>query len=138
MRPRARLERLVAAAVRRPWLTLVIVAMAAVAGGLLALGLSPDTSDSTFVSSSSPTFRATARDEQHFGGEPVVVLIRERLSDLVETGDLATLSQLEACLAGQRLLANSKLGSFVPLPAKEARPYGGPGSPCAGLMRTHD
>jgi hydrophobe/amphiphile efflux-3 (HAE3) family protein len=138
MRFRVRSERLVSAAVRRPWLTLTIVAAAALAGGLLALGLSPDTSDSTFVSSSSPTFRATASDQRHFGGDPVIVLIRERLSDLVESGDLAVVSQLEACLAGQQLLANSKLGSFVPLPAKEAQPYGGPRSPCAGLMRTHD
>jgi uncharacterized protein len=138
MRTRVRSERLVAAAVRRPWLTLAIVAAAALAGGLLALGLSPDTSDSTFVSSSSPSFRATATDQRHFGGDPVIVLIREKLSDLVETGDLATVSQLEACLAGQELLANSTLGSFVPLPAKSARPYGGAHSPCAGLMRTHD
>src|SRR5947209_17871302 len=103
MRLRERLERLVAAAARRPWLTLAIVAAAALAGGLLALGLSPDTSESSFVSPSSATFRATAGDEQHFGGQPVIVLIRERLTDLVETGDLATVSQLEACLAGQRL-----------------------------------
>ncbi len=110
MRLRVRSERLVAAAVRRPWLTLAIVAAAALAGGLLALGLSPDTSDSTFVSSSSPSFRATASDQRHFGGDPVIVLIREKLTDLVETGDLATVSQLEACLAGQQLLANSTAG----------------------------
>jgi hydrophobe/amphiphile efflux-3 (HAE3) family protein len=68
----------------------------------------------------------------------VIVLIRERLTDLVQTGDLATVSQLEACLAGQQLLANSQLGSFVPVAPGAARPYGGPRSPCAGLMRTHD
>jgi predicted RND superfamily exporter protein len=138
MRFRVRSERLVAAAVRRPWLTLAIVAATALAGGLLALGLSPDTSDSTFVSSSSPSFQATASDQRHFGGDPVIVLIRQKLSDLVETGDLATVSQLEACMAGQQLSANSKLGSFVPVPAKQARPYGGAHSPCAGLMRTRD
>jgi hydrophobe/amphiphile efflux-3 (HAE3) family protein len=138
MRLRLWCERLVGAGVRRPWLTLAVVAAAALAGGVLALGLSPDTGDSTFVSSSSPSFQATASDQRHFGGDPVIVLITEKLSNLVQTGDLATVSQLEACLAGQQLLANSKLGSFVPLPAKEARPYGGPGSPCAGLMRTHD
>ncbi len=38
----------------------------------------------------------------------------------------------------EQLRANSTLGSFVPLPATQARPYGGPHSPCAGLMRTHD
>jgi uncharacterized protein len=138
MHLRERLERLTAAAARRPLLTLAVVAAAALAGGLLALGLSPDTGESSFVSPSSSTYRATAQDEQHFGGEPVIVLIRERLPDLVETKDLATVSQLEACLAGQQLLANTQLGSFVPLPARTARPYGGWSSPCGGLMRTHD
>jgi hydrophobe/amphiphile efflux-3 (HAE3) family protein len=138
MRLREPLERLVSAAARRPLATLLIVGAAALAGGVLALGLSPDTSESSFVNPSSSTYRATSSDEHHFGGQPVIVLIRERLTDLVETKDLATLSTLEACLSGQQLLANSQLGSFVPLPAKTARPYGGARSPCGGLMRTHD
>src|SRR5579884_1593467 len=134
---RERLERLAGAAARRPLLTLAIVGVLTLAGGLLALGLSPDTGDSSFVSSSSSSYQATVQDEQHFGGEPVVVLIHERLTDLVETADLAKVSQLEACLAGQELSANQTLGSFVPVPAKHATPYGGWGSPCGGLMRLH-
>jgi hydrophobe/amphiphile efflux-3 (HAE3) family protein len=135
---RQRLERLAGAAARRPLLALGIVFALGLAGGLLALGLSPDTGDSTFVSSSSPTFRATAADEQHFGGDPVVVLIHERLTDLVQTRDLGTVSELEACLAGQQIAPNQSLGSFVPVPANRAKPYGGRSSPCGGLMRSHD
>jgi hydrophobe/amphiphile efflux-3 (HAE3) family protein len=135
---RERLERLAGAAARRPLLTLSIVVVLAVAGGLLSLGLSTDTGDSAFVSSSSSSYRATLSDQQHFGGDPVVVLIRERLTDLVETRDLGTVSELEACLAGQQIKANQTLGSFAPLPANQARPYGGAHSPCGGLMRTHD
>src|SRR5436309_329467 len=134
---RERLERLASAAARRPLLTLGLVGALALGGALLALGLSPDTGDSTFVSSSSPSFQATAQDRQHFGGDPVVVLIHERLTDLVETKDLAILSRLEACLSGQELFASNTLGSFIPVPAKSARPYGGSNSPCGGLMRTH-
>jgi uncharacterized protein len=135
---RERLERLAGAATRRPLLTLFIVGALAVAGGLLALGLSTDTGDSAFVSSSSPSFRATASDQQHFGGDPVVVLIRERLTDLVQTRDLGTESELEACLAGQQITPNQTLGSFTTVAGNQARPYGGRRSPCGGLMRTHD
>jgi uncharacterized protein len=137
MNLRVCLERLAGAAARRPLLTLAVVGALTLAGGLLALGLSPNTGDSTFVSSSSSSYQATSSDEHHFGGEPVVVLIRERLTDLVETPDLARVSQLEACLAGEQLFANQTLGSFIPVPAKQAQPYGGPHSPCAGLMRMH-
>src|SRR5947209_929631 len=136
MELRERLERLVAAAARRPFLTLGIVATLALGGGLLALGLSPDTGDSTFVSSSSPSFQATALDEHHFGGEPVVILIREPLTDLVETKDLGIVSLLEACLAGQQLEVNKNVGAFTTVPARLAKPAGGWRSPCGELMRT--
>ena len=73
------------------------------------------------MSSSSSSFQATASDHQHFGGDAVVVLIREPLTDLVETKDLATVSQLEACLAGQVIVANQTLGSFTPADRQPAR-----------------
>ena len=65
----------------------------------------------------------------------MVVLIREPLTDLVETKDLATVSQLEACLAGQTVVANQQLHAFTPAPAGSAAPYGGWSSPCGKLMR---
>src|ERR1700691_2066080 len=106
---RERFERLSGAAARRPVLVIGIVLALAIAGGLLALGLKPSAGIDTFVSSSSPSYKATADDERHFGDEAVIILIHESLPNLVETKDLGTLTQLEACLAGQYVVANSKL-----------------------------
>jgi len=130
-----RFEGLASVAARRPLLTLGIVVALALAGAVLALGLQPDAGTDTFVSNSAASALATADDHQHFGGDAVVILIREPLTDLVETKDLATVSQLEACMAGQTLVANQSLGSFTSAPASQ-HPYGGWGSPCGQLRRS--
>jgi len=129
------LERLARAAASRPAVTLGIVVALALCGGALALRLQPNTNSDTFVSRSSPTFQASLDDNNHFGSDPVVILIREPLTDLVETKDLATVSQLEACLAGEVLVANQQLQAFTPVPAGSAKPYGGWNSPCGKLMK---
>jgi hydrophobe/amphiphile efflux-3 (HAE3) family protein len=136
MKVRERLERLAGTAASRPVLTLSVVLILALGGGLLALGLRPSAETDTFVSSSSPSFRATAADQQNFGGDAVVILIREPLPDLVETKELATVSQLEACLGGQVLVANTGLRAFTLAPSG-ASPYGGENSPCAKLHRAN-
>jgi uncharacterized protein len=130
-------ERLCGAAARRPILTLGIVLALAAGGGLLALGLRPSAGIDTFVSSSSSSYRATADDQRHFGDDAVVILIRESLPNLVETKDLATLTQLEACLAGQYVVANSTLHAFTPAKAGSHAPYGGWNSPCGHLTKSH-
>jgi uncharacterized protein len=129
------LERLSGAAARRPVLTLGIVLALAVAGAIMALGLKPSAGTDTFVGRSSSTYQATAEDQSHFGDDPVVILIREPLTDLVETKDLATLTQLESCLGGQYVTANAKLRAFTPVKAGTHAPYGGWASPCGKLMR---
>ena len=129
-------ERLCGAAARRPMLTIGIVLALAVGGGLLALGLRPSAGIDTFVSSSSPSYRATADDQRRFGDDAIVILIRESLPNLVETKDLATLTQLEACLAGQYVQANSTLQAFTPVKAGTHAPYGGWDSPCGHLMKS--
>jgi uncharacterized protein len=136
MTARERFERLARAAAGRPFLTLGVVVALAIGGGLLALGLRPDASSSTFVSSSSSSYRATNDDHRHFGADAVVVLVREKLTNLVETKDLGTLSQLEACLGGQVLNANQQLESFTPAKPGSKPPYGGYDSPCGKLMKT--
>jgi predicted RND superfamily exporter protein len=128
------LERLARAAASRPAVTLGVVLALALGGGALALRLQPNTNSDTFVSRSSPTFQASLDDNQHFGSDPVVILIREPLTDLVETKDLATVSQLEACLAGETLVANQQLEAFTPA-AAGSTPYGGPSSPCGKLAK---
>src|ERR1035437_5825649 len=136
MTVRGRVERVARLAAGRPVLTIGIVLALALAGAVLALGLKPSAGTDTFVSSSSASYRATADDQRHFGDDAVVILIQEPLTDLVETKDLATETQLEACLAGQYAVANKTLQAFTPAPAGTHAPYGGWGSPCGKLMKT--
>jgi hydrophobe/amphiphile efflux-3 (HAE3) family protein len=107
----------------------------ALGGGLLSLGLKPSAGIDTFVSKSSPSYQATADDERHFGDDAVIVLIHESLPNLVETKDLATLTQLEACFAGQYVVANQTLRAFTPVKSGTHAPYGGENSPCGKLSR---
>lgn len=130
----SKLEQVARAAARRPLLTLLAVLLLAVGGGVLALGLRPSTGIGTFVGSGSSSYRATIDDQRHFGSDAVVVLIREPLTDLVETKDLGTLSFLEACLAGKVVAQNLQLGAYTAAPPGSP-PYGGRGSPCGKLMR---
>ncbi len=132
-----RFEWLSGAAARRPLLTIGIVLALALGGGLLALGLRPSAGIDTFVSSSSASYKATADDERHFGDDAVIILIRESLPNLVETKDLGTLTQLEACLAGQYVVASTTLHAFTPVAAGTHAAYGGPNSPCGHLMKSH-
>jgi hypothetical protein len=135
MRARERLEQLVAVAAARPRLTVGLVAGLTVICGLLALGLRPSAGSDTLVSRSSADYQATQRDYRAFGGDAVVILVRERLQDLVETKDLGTISELEACLSGQRVVADQQTLSLAPAPSGSLQAYGGSGSPCGQLMR---
>src|SRR4030088_3436208 len=101
MAVKERLERLARGAAARPALTLAIVLVAAVGGGALALGLRPNAGSDTFVSRSAASFQATEALHRHFGDDAVIILIHESLPNLVETKDLGTLTQLEACIAGE-------------------------------------
>jgi hydrophobe/amphiphile efflux-3 (HAE3) family protein len=107
------------------------VLVLALGGGVLALRLKPSTGINTFVSGSS--YEATVDDQQHFGSDAVVILIREPLTKLVLSKDLGTLSFLEACLAGQVVVPNQQLGAYTTAPASST-PYGGRKSPCGRLM----
>lgn len=118
----------------RPGLTVAVVLTLALAGALLSLGLKPSAGSDTFVSRSTASFQATDQDHRQFGGDAVVILIREPLTDLVETKDLATITFLEACLAGQYVVPSQQLYSFQPVPSGAHAPYGGYNSPCGKLM----
>ncbi len=135
MKAKERLEALVGLASRRPVLTLSIVLTLAIAGALLSLGLKPSAGSDTFVSRSSSSFQATEQDHRKFGGDAVVILVSEPLTDLVQTKDLAAVTFLEACLAGQYAVPSEQLGSFEPAPSGAHAPYGGYRSPCGKLMK---
>ncbi len=113
---------LVGGATRRPWLTLALAATLALAGAVLALGLSPSASTSTFVSGSSPQYRATQRYYQSFGEEPVNVLVRGSLQQLLLSSDIDRLVGLEGCLSGN-------------VPPSALASEGGAQGPCGQLAR---
>jgi uncharacterized protein len=127
------LQRLAGGAARRPAVTTGIVLALAIAGGVLALGLRPSAGIDTFVSGSSPAYRATVTQQRLFGANGVQVLVTAPVTRLLEPAQLQRLTELEACLGGRYDAYDAKLASYRPVshPA-----YGGPHSPCGELMRT--
>ncbi len=122
MSPVRPLSALVGAATRRPHLTLALALALGVASAALALGLSPSAATSTFVSSSSPQYRATQSYYRSFGEEPVEVLVKGNLQKLLLSSDIDRLVGLEGCLSGN-------------VPAKALGSEGGLRGPCGRLAR---
>lgn len=96
--------------------TLAVAILAAVA----ATQISTDAGVGTLVDSDSGTYKATQGVRQEFGEEPVVVLIKGELPQLILTQNIFKLLRLEGCLSGK-----------VP---KGVKPIPGP---CAELAQLH-
>jgi hydrophobe/amphiphile efflux-3 (HAE3) family protein len=96
--------------------TLVVAIVAAVG----ATQISTDAGVGTLVNSDSAAYKATQGVRQDFGEEPVVVLVKGELPQLILTQNIFKLLRLEGCLSGK-----------VP---KGAKPIPGP---CAELARLH-
>ncbi len=120
MTPAALLAALAGSAARRARLVLALALVLGAAGAVVALRLHPTAATSTLVSSSSPEYAATQRFYAKFGEEPVQVLVRGDLQQLLLSSDIDRLVGLEGCLSGN-----------VP-PSALAR-EGGPRGPCAQL-----
>jgi uncharacterized protein len=88
-----------AAAHARP--LLVLSAVVAIAAGVGASRLPTDAGVDTLVDADSPTAKATERVREEFGEEPVVVLVKGELPQLVLTDNLFRLLRLEGCLSGK-------------------------------------
>jgi uncharacterized protein len=116
------LAALAGGAARRPVLVLVLATVLGLAGAALALGLSPSAAESTFVSSSSPEYRATQKFYENFGEEPIEVLVKGNLQQLVLSSDVDRLVGLEGCLSGN-------------VPAKALAGEGGANGPCGQLAK---
>jgi hydrophobe/amphiphile efflux-3 (HAE3) family protein len=109
-------------AARRPLLTLAIAGTLGIAGAGLALRLEPTAATSTFVSSASPGYKATQRFYESFGEEPVQVLVKGNLQQLLLSSDIDRLVGLEGCLSGN-------------VPAAGLAGEGGRSGPCGRLER---
>jgi hydrophobe/amphiphile efflux-3 (HAE3) family protein len=101
---------------------LAIAVVLGVGGAALALRLRPTAATSTFVSSSSAAYRDTQRFYESFGEEPIAVLVKGNLQQLVLSSDIDRLVGLEGCLSGN-------------VPASGLAVEGGPNGPCGQLAR---
>jgi predicted RND superfamily exporter protein len=129
------LQRLTGLAARRPAVTTGIVLALAIAGGVLALGLRPSAAIDTFVSGTSPSYRATVTQQRLFGSNGVQILVAQPLTRLLQPAEMQRLTALEACLGGQYDTYDSGLASYQPAAAGAHAAYGGAGSPCGELRR---
>ena len=116
------LSAVVGRAIRRPRLLIAAAIVLGLGASTLALRLHPTAATSTFVTSSSPEYRATQRYYRSFGEEPVEVLVKGDLQQLVLSSDLGRLVGLEGCLSGN-------------IPASGLTAVGGPRGPCGQLAR---
>jgi len=101
----------------------VVVAVAPVVAIVAAVGatqLSTDAGVGTLVNSDSATYETTQQVREDFGEEPVVVLVKGELPQLILTQNIFKLLRLEGCLSGK-----------VP---KGVKPIPGP---CADLAHLH-
>ncbi len=96
----------------RPVLTVVVVL--ALGAGVGATRLSTDAGTDTLVDTDTASYRATQEVRGAFGEEPVVVLARGDLQELVLTANLGRLLRLEGCLSG-----NAPRGKAIPGPCTE-------------------
>jgi uncharacterized protein len=102
-----------------------VIAIAIVLGlgaAAFALRLRPTAATNTFVSSASPEYQATQRFYRSFGEEPIAVLVKGSLQQLVLSSDIERLAGLEGCLSGN-------------VPAKALASEGGANGPCGQLAR---
>jgi uncharacterized protein len=118
------LSALAGGASRRPRLVVGVAIVLALAGAALALRLRPTAATSTFVSSSSAQYAQTQRFYRSFGEEPVAVLVKGSLQQLLLSSDLERLVGLEGCLSGN-------------VPASALATEGGVNGPCGQLARAH-
>lgn len=116
------LSALAGAAARRPWLVVSIAVALGLGGAAFALRLRPTAAASTFVSSSSSEYRATQRFYANFGEEPIEVLVKGDLQQLVLSSDVDRLVGLEGCLSGN-------------VPVTALAKEGGASGPCGQLAQ---
>ncbi len=116
------LAALAGGAARRPVLAIALAGVLGLGGAVFALRLNPTAATNTFVSSSSPEYRATQKFYGNFGEEPVEVLVKGDLQQLVLSSDVDRLVGLEGCLSGN-------------VPASALAGEGGASGPCGQLAK---
>src|SRR5690348_2441014 len=94
------LARIAGRAVERPTPVIVAAVLLTLIGAIAALRLEADRSPSSLVDRGSSTYAATQNLYKAFGDEPVEVLVKGDLNQLLQTRNLGRLLALESCLSG--------------------------------------
>src|SRR5687767_980361 len=85
---------------RRATLVVAIATLLSIAGVVLALMLDPGTDSSAAGDGGGEAAAATKELRSQFGGDPIVVLVRGRLTGMLLTEDVARMLSLEGCISG--------------------------------------
>lgn len=85
---------------RRPWVSLIVLAVAVAASGYALIGMRVQPVTEALFDRDTPAWAATERSEESFGGDPLVVVARGDLDRTLEPDALDRLSVLETCLSG--------------------------------------
>lgn len=97
----SRFGRVAGWAARHARLLLPIAVLVAAAGAVAATQIPADAGVGTLADSDSTTYRATQEVRRDFGEEPVVVLVKGELPQLILTRNIFKLLRLEGCLSGK-------------------------------------
>ncbi len=116
------LARIAGRAVERPTPVIVAAVLLTLIGAVAALRLQADRSPSSLVDRGSETYAATQDFYEEFGDEPVEILVKGDLRQLLQTDNLTRLLTLESCLSGKA--PGGRVISGQPAPA-----------PCAAIAR---
>src|SRR5436190_9892993 len=116
---RSVLARIAGRAVERPTAVIAAAVLLTLIGAIAALRLQADRSPSSLVNRGSETYAQTQSFYDQFGDEPVEVLVKGDLRELLLTGNLTRLLALESCLSGKA--PGGQVLSSKPAPAPCAR-----------------
>ena len=95
------LARIAGRAVERPVPVIVSAVLLTLIGAVAALRIEADRSPNSLVDRGSGTYAATQSFYEEFGDEPVEVLVKGDLRQILSTGNLTRLLALESCLSGR-------------------------------------
>jgi uncharacterized protein len=101
VRTRNLLARIAGRAVERPLPVIVAAVLLALIGAVAALRLEADRNPDSLVDKGSSTFSETQDFYRQFGDEPVEILVKGDLRQLLLTSNLGKLLALESCLSGK-------------------------------------
>jgi uncharacterized protein len=116
VRIRNLLARIAGRAVERPTPVIVGAVLLALIGAIAALRLEADRSPNSLVDKGSATYAQTQDFYKQFGDEPVEILVKGDLRQLLLTSNLGKLLTLESCLSGKAKGGQVISGQPAPAP----------------------